>query len=321
MLIVKLPLLLVLFLCVTSMKTGLLMIPGLGEQARLSNVRKNIDHLSRNKVFLQNWDCVVFVYDESVDVSSIAPYCSIKNVPGEFISSNIKQITPEFVKKSGYQYVFLLLDDIRLSLSRVEVKHLARTMPRHRRPLDKPEYDNFDLDRLIRVMVLNNMTLIQPRVVGANPHVKKNNNWRLMAAAPLSVMNTAGCIHDAIEMFAYVMTPPAYHALWNLTMPAINPFGWGPDVWYDGYARLHVPGHKMGVLSAMDTVHVHHFQPKAAAVHGKPGYNPGVGMQKLKRYFNNTYGLDLGQFLTDLQGKHYYYGNETKKCTRAILNA
>ena len=47
-----------------------------------------------------------------------------------------------------------------------------------------------------------------------------------------------------IEIFAWVMTMPAYQAFYELLSPEINPYGWGYDLWYDNYARIKVPGKK-----------------------------------------------------------------------------
>lgn len=51
------------------------------------------------------------------------------------------------------------------------------------------------------------------------------------------------------------MTVPAYNALWELLYPEVNPFAWGYDFWYNGYAGEHVPGHKMGIASNIIVLH------------------------------------------------------------------
>ena len=53
-----------------------------------------------------------------------------------------------------------------------------------------------------------------------------------------------GFTSSFIELFAWVMTMPAYQALYDLLLPDINPYGWGYDLWYDNYARVKVPGKK-----------------------------------------------------------------------------
>ncbi len=64
-----------------------------------------------------------------------------------------------------------------------------------------------------------------------------------------------GYISTFVEIFAWVMTMPAFKALWELLYPEVNPYAWGYDFWYDGYARSTVPGHKMGVASIMQMIH------------------------------------------------------------------
>ena len=55
---------------------------------------------------------------------------------------------------------------------------------------------------------------------------------------------TVGFVTSFIEIFAWIMTMPAYQALHELLLPDINPYGWGYDLWYDNYARIKVPGKK-----------------------------------------------------------------------------
>ncbi len=67
--------------------------------------------------------------------------------------------------------------------------------------------------------------------------------------------NSEGYISSYLEIFAWIMTMPAYEALWELLYPSVNPYGWGHDFWYDGYAKKRVPGHKMGIASTVVVVH------------------------------------------------------------------
>lgn len=71
----------------------------------------------------------------------------------------------------------------------------------------------------------------------------------------------------------WLMTIPAYTSLWELLYPSINPYAWGYDFWYDGYARdkdkssrgregeeegrggREVRRHKMGIMSGMIVIH------------------------------------------------------------------
>ena len=69
---------------------------------------------------------------------------------------------------------------------------------------------------------------------------------------------TAGYVSIFTEIFSWILTIPAYQALWELLLPSINPYGWGFDLWYNAYARSRVKGHKMGVISIFTCVHDRH---------------------------------------------------------------
>lgn len=69
---------------------------------------------------------------------------------------------------------------------------------------------------------------------------------------------TEGYVSNFVEIFVWVMTMPAYTALWELFYPALNPYAWGYDFWYDGYAADggRVPGHRMGLVASQRVQHV-----------------------------------------------------------------
>ena len=66
---------------------------------------------------------------------------------------------------------------------------------------------------------------------------------------------TEGYISNFVEIFAWVMTVPAYKALWDLLCPHVNPYAWGYDFWYNGYAGQRVSGHRMGIVSSVRVQH------------------------------------------------------------------
>ena len=66
---------------------------------------------------------------------------------------------------------------------------------------------------------------------------------------------TKGYISSFVEIFVVLMTMPAYEALWDLLYPAVNPYGWGHDFWYNGYGKKIVKGHKMGIVSSVEVQH------------------------------------------------------------------
>jgi len=78
-----------------------------------------------------------------------------------------------------------------------------------------------------------------------------------MQADPLP--GSVGYSSTFVEMFAWVLTPPAYRALWEILYPSINPYGWGYDLWYDNYAKARVLGHRMGIVSVMQAKHEQDF--------------------------------------------------------------
>ena len=86
----------------------------------------------------------------------------------------------------------------------------------------------------------------------------------IMQTEPLP--GTEGYVSTFVEMFSWVMTMPAYQALWELLFPSVNPYGWGYDFWYDKYAKARVPGHRMGIVG---TVRVKHEQDFAAVGQGR----------------------------------------------------
>jgi hypothetical protein len=75
---------------------------------------------------------------------------------------------------------------------------------------------------------------------------------------PTSLPSTsiAGYHSSFVEIFAWVMTIPGYEALWNLLLPSVNPYAWGYDFWYNGYAKnLLKEQHKMGITTACQLYH------------------------------------------------------------------
>jgi hypothetical protein len=69
-----------------------------------------------------------------------------------------------------------------------------------------------------------------------------------MQTFPPSGSNIHGYITSFVEIFAWIMTIPAYNALWNLFSPEVNPYAWGYDFWYNGYAASMLKEkHRMGI--------------------------------------------------------------------------
>lgn len=128
---------------------------------------------------------------------------------------------------SSFNHVFILLDDVRLE-------------------------QGFDLTTFVSIMKRNNLTAASPRIVGAT--VTKGEEFRyIMDAKPEN--GTIGFRSSFVEIFAYVMTIPAYASLWQLLYPSINPYGWGYDLWYDCVAKKNNRDHSAGVIATYTALH------------------------------------------------------------------
>ena len=200
-------------------KEGLLVIPGLGSKERLSIVVNNLK-LLLNKLngTAPTWDCIVYVYaprNEPISSSSfwsqksmynfLSSLCEIVENPFKLVTENLFMVQPALLKY-GYQYIFILLDDCEL--------------------MGTPY---FDLDKILYLMESNSLTVASPFVqlqfvVGGGQQFR---NILQTERQP----GTEGYSSVYVEIFAWVMTVPAYEALWRLLCPSINPFGWGYDFW------------------------------------------------------------------------------------------
>lgn len=245
---------LVLLLQTAALKRGVVFIPGLGRLDRLRIVLSNVRYLRQLLVIDDTWDCVVYVYAPRSDIDfwghakeirELGTYCRIVENPGKLVAENMKAFRPESIHLN-YQYVFLLLDDCRICAVPPCV----------------------ELEKLITLMQHNELSLASPRVIGALS--AKGQPFR-DDLQRLAVPGTAGYLPLFIEMFVWMMTPLAYECLWELLQPQVNPYGWGYDFWYHGYAsgRVHMEGlssphtvsspdglpHKMGIVSIMTALH------------------------------------------------------------------
>lgn len=133
---------------------GLIVIPGLGRADRLNNVVSNLELL---KPFIEakntiHWDCVVYTYASRLDhefwsmesqIGSLRTYCNIIENPRGKVTENMYWAQPALIR-THYELVFLLLDDIKLQAA--------------------PGTDSFPLDKLLKIMYGNNLTVLSPMV-------------------------------------------------------------------------------------------------------------------------------------------------------------
>lgn len=213
-------------------RIGILIIPGLGRTDRLKIVTDNFVTLGKD--FFSLWDCMIYIYadhssffwDNRDSVQYLRSICNIIENPNKLVNENLHNVEPYLIRNT-YKYVFILLDDCQLQV-------------------------DFHVQKFINIMEYNKLTLASPRVIGANRGGGQNFR-RIMELEPRP--GTAGYVSVFTEMFALIMTIPAYKAFWELLCPSVNPYGWGYDMWYEKYAKSRVVGHKMGVISAMNVIH------------------------------------------------------------------
>jgi hypothetical protein len=123
-----------------------------------------------------------------------------------------------------------------------------------------------------------------------------------------------GYVSSFIEIFAWIMTMPAYEALWNLFAPQINPYAWGYDMWYDGYARSVLgdgkkegPGHRMAIASKVKFLHEQDIGPAASSEDGGGDASRGrtdktdfktkwQAVMRQEKYYQKHYGIPLSYF-------------------------
>ena len=186
-------------------------------------------HVLYSTVSTKDWDCVVYVYSprhvkefwEAPELKTLYELCNVVEVPHQKFTTNLHMVQPMFLV-DRYAYVFILLDDVLL----------------------KPD---FNMISFVSIMQKNNLTSASLRIEGAT-----DTNVNMMA---FPESGTVGLKTNFVEIFAYVMTIPAYTALWQLLYPSINPYGWGYDLWYDCVAKKGNFNHSMGVISVYSATH------------------------------------------------------------------
>ena len=116
-----------------------------------------------------------------------------------------------------------------------------------------------------------------------------------MQTAPLA--GSDGYVSNFVEIFVWVMTMPAYTALWELLHPAVNPYAWGYDFWYDGYAADRVPGHKMGIIASMQVKHEQNLDDPALGRTDNTAVNvKWNAVLAQERHYKKYLNVDLGKY-------------------------
>ena len=222
-------------------------------------------HILYSTVSVKDWDCVVYVYSprhvkefwEAPELKTLYELCNVVEVPHQKFTTNLHMVQSVFLV-DRYAYVFILLDDVLL----------------------KPD---FNMISFVSIMQKNNLTSASLRIEGPS-----GGEWNTnMMGLPES--GTVGHKTNFVEIFAFVMTIPAYTALWQLLYPSINPYGWGYDLWYDCMAKKGNFNHSMGVISAYTAVH-HQGEMQADNTDGGIKWD---AVTKQEKYFAEYCNLNL----------------------------
>lgn len=231
---------------VSSVSRGLIIVPGLGRPDRLTTVVENFRNLysrssykdfggQQDTAFDLYWDCIVYIYaprtEESFwsmkkELKYVEDLCTIIENPNKRVTDNLYMVQPSLLKRS-YSKVFIFLDDCKFM-------------------------ESFDLQKLLTIMHHNNLTVASPLVQNAN--MVGGNKFRNILQTEARP-GTEGYVSTFVELFVWLMTMESYQALWELLYPHVNPYGWGYDFWYNGYAKLKVKNHKMGIVSTVKVKH------------------------------------------------------------------
>jgi len=211
----------------------LLVVPGVADAARALLVARNVAHVSPRA-------CLVFTHvrcgddtelDVQLDVDGSAPVaaaCEVVRAPngnnGGYVA-HLKRVLPSFVEMGRFEWVFVLLDDVQLSR------------------------ENFDLARMLRIAVHNNLTTVSPAVRFPHDEV-------MSAPATPHPRGVVGRVTKRAEVFALALTTPAFRCWYELIDTALNSIGWGYDHWLYHFCKswgsLH---YKAGIVDVMEVVH------------------------------------------------------------------
>ena len=160
-----------------------------------------------DKKYENLWDCVIYVYidrpkkaddiladgfwNKYVEIDYIENFCSIEVNPGYLVSKNLQMVQPAIIQ-SSYEYVFILLDDVRLLPMRNNVMNSNSNSGQNHNDNNNSNDNNtnnnninhndnksghkqkkgsrnrnkesFDLHKILRIMKFNNLTISSPFV-------------------------------------------------------------------------------------------------------------------------------------------------------------
>lgn len=318
---------LLLILCLTWQQTdsvvdvevehGLIVVPGLGRPDRMLTVVENFKKLrlgqqeytsvdertGRSRPLV--WKCIVYIYaprTETVfwamtsELKYLHDLCDVVENPNKRVAENMFMLQPALLKLT-YSKVFLFLDDCQFVSSSPASDGSSKGGSGGR---DAATYASgeggggWGLQNLVSIMQRNNLTIVSPMVQNSNKvGGNKFRNILHTEAQP----GTEGYVSSFIEIFVWLMTLDAYQALWELLNPHVNPYAWGYDFWYDGYAKLKVKNHKMGIASRIVVSHVNGAEGRSDNTSVKLKWNSVLAQE---RHYRNHLGVNLNRMRNKL---------------------
>ena len=236
----------------------LLVVPGIGSVRRARIVLFNLRRFRG-----QFRSCLIFTHrrcgddaelDKILDASPSSPFVVSKcevvrsgSQPAGGYLDNLKLLLPALVESSGYDHVLIMQDDVEFCGSKCVASSPA-----------------FNLSRLSRVAMHNGLHVASPRVHGASWHFAQIL-WAMPKLNESSHREAAGYYVAALEMYTWLVTPPAYRCLYELIDLGLNRVGWGFDLTLHSFCSKwkSLAPFRMGVVAGTTVVHIRNLERTA----------------------------------------------------------
>lgn len=183
------------------------------------NRTASTDSTNRDKA-PRSYDCLIFSYqpDPPGLHSFLKRYtpepCKYLERPGWKLTHWCHYLSPTFLHRKNYDYLFMMLDDIR--------------------------YDCFHLDKFMDVMAYNRLSLATPRILTSGYKLMKERLPPAMRTNALPAGQVAaGYRHNMLELQAWVVRRDVWSCWWE-TFDVRIPGDWGHDMWLYEYCRRRV---------------------------------------------------------------------------------
>lgn len=207
---------------VAEAKKPLVVVPGFGgDKRRYEIVAKNLKSLRES---FSDFDCIIYQWRKiEIDHERLRP-CQIIDVYAQ------KRRSMEKDQSNFTATVNMVYDKAELEAEELAVKRLwtfwmkivrEKAIAEHSHVmlmLDDVDITNVDIDKMLRVMAFNNVTIGAPSITGSE----------IPSMAP-ETKQAVGRRVTYIEMQLTVFTPEMYKCWQTLIDLQMNPYGWGMD--------------------------------------------------------------------------------------------